>query len=42
LPLEAGGIADLGHIAANGVHFKAIQINAPEDYARSCRRRKDF
>ena len=35
---QAGGVADFGHIAANGGNFKVVQVRAAEDNARSGRR----
>ena len=31
---EAGGVADLGHVAADGGNLKVVQIGAAEDDAR--------
>ena len=39
--LQTGSVADLGHIAADGLNFKTIQIDAPKDNAASCRSRKN-
>ena len=41
LSLQAGGVADSCHVAADSVHFKAVQVNPAEDNARSGWRRDD-
>src|SRR5580698_10868427 len=38
---QAGGIADAGHVAADGFDFKSIQISAAEDDACARRRRQN-
>ena len=34
---QAGGVADLGHVAADGGNLKVVQVSAAEDDARSGR-----
>ncbi len=39
--IRAGGVADLGNVAADGFHFEAIEVGAAEDNARARRGRQD-
>src|SRR5262249_26171246 len=41
LLLQAGGVTDAGHIAADSLDFEAIQIHAPENDPCTSRRRQD-
>ncbi len=37
---EAGGVADLGHVAAGGGNLEVVEIGAAKDDARAARRRQ--
>ena len=37
---QAGGVADLGDIAADGGNLKIVEVGSPEDDAASSRRRQ--